>query len=138
MESSRRAESTSRRQGVGRGGLHLLKRMRRAVERTLRLGAKRGMPVDVLKRLRLCNVVALGGAIIMGGWTAIEALFGDTSALPWELLFTSGFIAVLALNAIHAHRSARIILVISTNLSVLVGALLFTESAGGMLPFFAM
>ena len=96
------------------------------------------MPVDVLKRVRLCNVVALGGGIIMGGWTAIEALFGSRGALPWELAFTSGFVAVLVLNALHAHRAARILLVITTNLCVFVGALLFEESTGGMLPFFAM
>src|SRR5262245_54213086 len=111
---------------------------RRAIRRALRLGVRRGMPVDMLKRIRLCNVVALGGAIIMGGWTAIEALFGSRGALPWELLFTSGFIAVLALNAVHAHRASRVLLVISANLCVFVGAVLFKESTGGMLPFFAM
>jgi len=165
MESSRRAEPERRQVGAAEGPVHLAARMRRAFgldasphgaralkagvsarlasarragRRALRLGARRGMPVDMLKRIRLCNVVALGGAIIMAGWTAIEALFGSPAALPWELLFTSGFIAVLALNAIHAHRAARVLLVISVNLSVLVGAVMFKESTGGMLPFFAM
>jgi PAS domain S-box-containing protein len=166
MESSSRGGPQPRPQGAGQVTIHLhepigradgmdasppprlprrersaaerFRSARRAVERTLRLGAKRGMPVDTLKRIRLCNVVALGGAIIMGGWTAVEALFGTRSVLPWELLFTSSFVAVLALNAVQAHRTARILLVVSSNLCVFVGAMLFTESSGGMLPFFAM
>ena len=96
------------------------------------------MSVRLQKRLWLCNTFAIGGTVIMAGWAALEALFGDSAALPWEIGFTTGFLGVLALNARGAHRAARLLLVVSANLCVFAGAILFSDSAGGTLPFFAM
>ena len=47
--------------------------VRRMVERVLDLGAQSRLPVDDAKRLRLCNINALGGSIIMGIWATAEA-----------------------------------------------------------------
>ena len=114
------------------------KPVRRAVERVLRLGAHSGLPVDAAKRLRLCNVNALGGSIIMATWAAVEAVMGDRGNLLWELRFLAGFLAVLGLSALGAHRVARLLLIVTANICVFAGALLFTEPSGGILPFFAM
>jgi PAS domain S-box-containing protein len=114
------------------------KTVRQAVERVLRIGVHGGLPVDAAKRLRLCNVNALGGSVIMATWAAVEALMGDRGNLLWELRFLAGFLAVLGLSAIGAHRMARLLLIVTANICVFVGALLFTESSGGILPFFAM
>jgi signal transduction histidine kinase len=108
------------------------------VERVLDLGAPNGLPVDDAKRLRLCNMNALGGSIIMGTWATVEALIGDRGNLLWELRFLAGFVAVLGLSAIGFHRVARFGFVIIANICVFAGALLFTDASGGFLPFFAM
>jgi signal transduction histidine kinase len=112
--------------------------IRRAGERALRLGFRSGQPVDAAKRLRLCNVNALGGSVIMATWAAVEAVMGDRGNLLWELRFLAGFLAVLGLSAIGAHRVARLLLIVTANICVFAGALLFTDSSGGILPFFAM
>jgi len=138
--------------GATRGRIHLGARMRHAraaassarrhvcgmVERVLRLGTGAAQPVDTRKRIRLCNINALGGAIIMATWAYLEASFGDVDNLPWELAFLAGFLSVLALNASCAHRAGRLLLIVNANLCVLAGALLFTEPSGGLLPFFSM
>ena len=112
--------------------------VRHAVERVLKLGVHSGVPVDAAKRLRLCNVNALGGGIIMATWAAVEVTMGDRGNVLWELRFLAGFLAVMGLSAIGAHRVARLLLVFTANICVFAGALLFTESSGGILPFFAM
>src|SRR3954469_1248909 len=112
--------------------------VRRMVQHVLDLGAQSGLPVDDAKRLRLCNINALGGAIIMGTWATVEAVAGDQGNLLWELRFLAGFVAILGLSAIGFHRLARFGLVITANICVFAGALLFTDSSGGFLPFFAM
>src|SRR4051812_6289465 len=112
--------------------------VRRMVEHVLDLGAQSGLPVDDAKRLRLCNINALGGAIIMGTWATVEAVAGDQGNLLWELRFLAGFVAILGLSAIGFHRLARFGLVITANICVFAGALLFTDASGGFLPFFAM
>jgi PAS domain S-box-containing protein len=114
------------------------KTVRRKVERLLDLGLHKGLPVDDAKRLRFCNLSALGGSIIMATWAAAEAVMGDHGNLLWELRFLAGFMAVLGLSAIGFHRLARFGLVITANICVFAGALLFTQSSGGFLPFFAM
>jgi len=119
-------------------GMRWTTRLRRAVERTLDLGTKRGLPIDDAKRLRLCNINALGGSIIMATWVTVEAVMGERCNLLWELRFLAGFLAVLGLSAIGAHRVARLLLIFTANICVFAGALLFTESSGGILPFFAM
>ena len=102
------------------------------------MGITSHLPVDAQKRIRLCNIFALSGAAIMAIWAYLDAAFGDLSSLPWELGFLAGFVAVLAVNANGAHRAARFLLIINGNLCVLAGALLFTESSGGVLPFFGL
>jgi PAS domain S-box-containing protein len=82
--------------------------------------------------------MALGGTIIMAVWAYVEASFGDRHNLPWELGFTATFLAVLVLNGSGAHRAARLLLVVNANVCVFAGALLFTEPAGGVLPFFGL
>jgi PAS domain S-box-containing protein len=138
--------------GATRGRIHLGARMRRArlaassarrhlcgmVERVLRLGTGVAQPVDTGKRIRLCNINALGGAIIMATWAYLEASFGDVDNLPWELAFLAGFLSVLALNARCAHRAGRLLMIINANVCVFAGAVLFTEPSGGTLPFFSM
>ena len=114
------------------------KTVERAVERVLRLGVQAGQPVDAAKRLRLCNVNALGGSIIMAIWAAVEAVMGDRGNVLWELRFLAGFLAVLGLSAIGANRAARLLLIVTANICVFAGAVLFTQSSGGILPFFAM
>src|SRR3954469_1591739 len=77
---------------------------RRLFERILRFGTNSAQSLDTQKRIRLCNINALGGAVIMLVWTYVEAAFGDRASLPWELGFLAGFVGVLALNASGAHR----------------------------------
>jgi len=112
--------------------------LRRALERTLRLGVANGGSRDVQKRIRLCNVNAVGGSIIMAAWVVIELVFGELRNVPLEIGLVAGFLAVLALNASGAHRMGRLLLIIMANICVLVGAVLFTEPSGGLLPFFAL
>jgi signal transduction histidine kinase len=112
--------------------------VRRLLERVLWLGARERLPVAVRKRIRLCNVNALGGSLIMAGWAAVEAVNGTRGNVLWELGFLSGFLAALALTATGAHRLARFVLIATANACVLAGALFFTEPSGGILPFFAM
>jgi signal transduction histidine kinase len=114
------------------------KPFRHWVERAVWLGARERLPAAVRKRVRLCNVNALGGSLIMAAWAAVEAVSGTRSNLLWELGFLSGFLAVLGLSAAGAHRSARFVLIVTANVCVFAGALLFTEPSGGILPFFAM
>ena len=108
------------------------------LDRALRMGVSDLLPVDTHKRIRLCNVNALGGSVIMAIWIAVEVAFGERPNLYWEIAFLAGFAAVLALNAAGAHRAARLLLLAVANACVFAGALLFTEPAGGLLPFFAM
>ena len=111
---------------------------RRLLERILRLGTNDAQRVDTQKRIRLCNINAFGGAVIMFVWAYVEAAFGNRATLPWELGFLAGFVGVLALNASGAHRAGRLLMIINANICVFAGALLFTEPSGGILPFFAM
>jgi PAS domain S-box-containing protein len=111
---------------------------RRLLERILRLGTNSAQPVDTQKRIRLCNINAFGGAVIMFVWAYVEASFGIRATLPWELGFLAGFVAVLALNASGLHRAGRLLMIINANICVFAGALLFTDPSGGILPFFAM
>jgi PAS domain S-box-containing protein len=111
---------------------------RRLIERILHLGVNDAQSLDTQKRIRLCNLNAFGGAVIMLAWAFIEAVFGDLGTLPWELGFLAGFLGVLALNGSGAHRAGRLLMVINANVCVFAGALLFTEPSGGILPFFAM
>jgi signal transduction histidine kinase len=112
--------------------------VRRALEHALRLGAGPSLPRNANKRIRLCNFNALGGTVIMATWAVIEAVCGDRGNLPWELGFLAAFVAVLALNAIGSHRSARLLLVVTVNICVFAGCLLFTAPSGGILPFFGI
>src|SRR4051794_26393582 len=100
--------------------------VKRTAERALRIGADRALPVGTQKRIRLCNILAIGGGAIMVFWAYFEAAFGDRAALPWELAFTAGFLAVLVLNASGAHRQARLLLIMSANMCVLAGCVMFT------------
>src|SRR3954469_215466 len=111
---------------------------RRLLGRILRLGTNSAQSVDTQKRIRLCNINAFGGAVIMLVWTYVEAAFGDRATVPWELGFLAGFLGVLALNASGAHRTGRLLMIINANACVFIGAVLFTEPSGGILPFFAM
>src|SRR5215831_3723801 len=61
--------------------------LRHAFERTLRLGANTAQPLDIHKRLRLCNVNAVGGGVIMTIWLVIELVFGEIRNIPVELVF---------------------------------------------------
>jgi PAS domain S-box-containing protein len=108
------------------------------IERVLRLGVTAAQPVNTQKRIRLCNLNALGGSVIMAVWAYFEAAAGDRASLPWELGFLAGFVGVLALNATGAHRAGRLLMIVNANASVLAGAVLFTEPSGGMLPFFGL
>jgi len=112
--------------------------VRRLAERVLRLGVDDNLPVDTRKRIRLCNIVALGGTVIMAMWAYLEAVFGDPEVVVWEMAFTAGFLAVFILNAAKSHRAARLCMVVVANLCVFAGAVPFTRSSGGCLPFFAM
>src|SRR5580765_1027235 len=112
--------------------------LRRTVEWTLRLGVDDGDPADVRKRIRLCNIYAVGGVVIMAAWVVIELVFGEVRNVPLEIGLVAGFLAVLVLNATGTHRIGRLLLIIMANACVLVGAVLFTEPSGGMLPFFAL
>ena len=112
--------------------------VRRAFDCVLRIGVRKGLPVNAIKRIRLCNVLALGGAVIMGLWAAVEGAAGTRDSVVWELGFVAAFLAVLGLSATGAHRLARLLLLLTANACVFAGALLFTEASGGFLPFFAM
>jgi signal transduction histidine kinase len=112
--------------------------VRRVYDALLSIGVRRGLPVNAVKRIRLCNVVALGGSVIMGLWAAAEAVAGTRDSVAWELGFSAAFLAVLAVSALGAHRLARLLLLLTANACVFAGALLFTEPSGGFLPFFAM
>jgi PAS domain S-box-containing protein len=136
--SSSAVERQAYPQGKVAAGIGLPHWLKRATERVLRIGTRGANPVDTNKRVRLCNVIALGGCAIMAGWIAFEAPLGDRANLLWEIGFLAGFLAVLGLNAAHAHRSARLLLIVIANICVFAGAILFTEPAGGIFPFFAM
>ena len=163
MASLSRAGHEPRRGGAAAGMAQLAQRMRRALrhppcsrrirsrglaeliapardvlERVLHLGVTGAQPVNTQKRIRLCNLNALGGAVIMAAWAYVEAAFGDRASLPWELGFLAGFAGVLALNASGAHRAGRLLMIINANVCVFAGALLFTAPSGGLLPFFAL
>jgi signal transduction histidine kinase len=138
MASSFHPEAGPRSPGAGAGKVGRGERMRRLGQRAMRLGAADGLPVDTHKRIRLCNINALGGSLIMAAWTAFELLFGQRTNALWEAGFLLGFLAVLAFNARCAHRTARLLLIVTANACVFAGALLFTEPSGGILPFFAM
>jgi signal transduction histidine kinase len=112
--------------------------VRRACNRVLCIGGRKGLPVNAIKRIRLCNVLALGGAVIMGLWAAVEAVAGTRDSVAWELGFSAAFLAVLGVSAAGADRLARLLLLLTANACVFAGALLFTEPSGGFLPFFAM
>src|SRR4051812_18906077 len=74
--------------------------VRQAIDRTLQLGVSGDpMPLGVQKRIRLCNINALGGGLIMAGWVLIEAVFGELRNVPLEIGLMAGFASVLALNA---------------------------------------
>jgi PAS domain S-box-containing protein len=117
--------------------IHLGERMRRAGARLLHIGGV-GTSIEVCKRIRLSNVFALSGAVVMAIWAVLEASFGDRPNLPWELGFMASFLAVLGVNATGAHRAARFLLIVTTNICVAAGAVLFTNTSGGALPFIAM
>jgi PAS domain S-box-containing protein len=121
-----------------RGWAELLAPARDKIERVLRLGVTDAQSVNTQKRIRLCNLNALGGTVIMTVWAYFEAAFGDRASLPWELAFLAGFLGVLALNARGAHRAGRLLMIINANACVFAGALLFTEPSGGILPFFGL
>jgi signal transduction histidine kinase len=104
----------------------------------LQFGVNDGMCVDIQKRVRLCNLLALWGASIMAPWVAIEALFGDPRNFPPEVASLAGFLAVLVLNASRANRVARMTLIATANAAVLAGALIYEKSSGGVLPFFSL
>jgi signal transduction histidine kinase len=112
--------------------------VKRVIESALSIGVNDDLPVGTQKRIRLCNIMALGGAVIMAAWAYIEASFGEHANLPWELAFTALFLAVLVLNLSGAHRAARLLLIVNGNVCVFAGALLFTEPSGGLLPFFGL
>jgi PAS domain S-box-containing protein len=112
--------------------------LRRVLDRALRLGVDKVLSVEACKRIRLCNINALGGGLVMATWLIVELAFGQMTTVPLELGFVGGFAAVLALNAAGAHRTARMLLIVMGNLCVLAGAVLFAKSSGGVLPFFAM
>src|SRR6476661_6779235 len=113
MASSSQAERQMRPHGATFDWTHARERLRparrmlsewratacRALERALHIGVSPGMSMAMQKRMWLCNTFAIGGTIIMASWAALETLFGDSAALPWEIGFTTGFLGVLALNA---------------------------------------
>jgi len=105
---------------------------------TLRLGIDDVTPAGVRKRIRLCNIDAVGGVVIMAAWVVIELVFGEVRNVPLEIGLVAGFLAVLVLNATGTHRIGRLLLIVMANACVLVGAVVFTEPSGGMLPFFAL
>ena len=112
---------------------------RRLLERILRLGTNDAQRVDTQKRIRLCNINAFGGAVIMFVLVVRRGVVRRIAPpSPGELGFVAGFVGVLALNASGAHRAGRLLMIINANICVFAGALLFTEPSGGILPFFAM
>jgi PAS domain S-box-containing protein len=106
--------------------------------RAVDIGVERSSAAVDVKRTRVCNFIALYGAIIMGAWALIEAMVGDRHTLPWEVAFLASFLAVLTLNAAHTRRAARLLLIVTANACVLAGAVMFERSAGGTLTFFAL
>ena len=136
--AARRRQPQSEGTLPGDASAGLLAWIRRALDRMVQIGLFGALPVDIRKRVRLCNVLALWGTAIMGPWVAVELLFGEARDLPSEIASLVGFLAVLSLNAARAHRAARLLLIAIANGCVLAGALLFDEKAGGTLPFFAL
>jgi PAS domain S-box-containing protein len=112
--------------------------VRGGLQRALQIGVESAHGVDVAKRIRLCNLIALTGCLIMGPWLAVEAAVGERANMSWEMAFLASFLAVLTLNAVRAHRAARLLLLITANVCVFVGAVMFEERAGGALPFLAL
>jgi hypothetical protein len=133
-----RAHPHARRRTIAESLAEKFAPVKRVVERALSIGVDRDLPIRTQKRIRLCNLMALGGAIIMAAWAYIEASFGERHNVPLELAFTAVFLAVLVLNLSGAHRAARLLLVAAANACVFAGAVLFTEPSGGLLPFFGL
>src|SRR5215831_15803077 len=97
----------------------------RSRKRPLEIEGLAGGPIDLKKRIRLSNILAVWACAIMGPWLAVEALFGASSTIPMEVGFLAAFGGVLGLNAMHAHRAARLLLVVSANVTVFIGAVAF-------------
>ena len=125
MESSSQAEPQLRPRGASLPWIPRRERMRPAAAQRWARGARRraarssagcasasrpACPSACRSACGCATSFAIGGAIIMASWAALEALFGDSAALPWEIGFTTGFLGVLALNARGAHRAARLLL----------------------------
>src|SRR5262245_4827944 len=108
-----RSKRPSRARPAGSRWADWLAPVRRTLERALSIGVDPALPIGTQKRIRLCNAMALGGAIIMAVWAYVEASFGDRHTLPWEVGFTATFLAVLVLNGSGAHRTARLLLVVN-------------------------
>jgi len=116
-----------------------LKRPRsRIVERALQLGVSDEESVDTNKRVRLCNIFALVAVAIMIPWVLAEVAIGDLQNLPSEVIFLISFCGVLVLNGLGATRAARTLMVVTSNVCVFIGALLFDHGAGGVLPLIAL
>ena len=122
---------------AGDASAGLLAWIRRALDRMVQIGLFGALPVDIRKRVRLCNVLALWGTAIMGPGSP-SSCCSARRATAAEIASLVGFLAVLSLNAARAHRAARLLLIAIANGCVLAGALLFDEKAGGTLPFFAL
>src|SRR5262245_60015318 len=110
----------------------------RAAGWAMNLGVGRAGLVSENKRTRLAHLLALVGAALMTPWLVIEALFGNRAMLPLEAVLLGSFFVILTLNACEAIRTARLLLIVVANGCVFAGAVLYTSSAGGALPFFAL
>jgi signal transduction histidine kinase len=110
----------------------------RLIERALQIGAASSLSLDVSKRIRLSNLLGLWGCAIMVPWLVVELLFGKHTTLPVEIGSLAGFLGVLLLNAVSAHRASRLLLIATANTCVLAGAVMFEAGSGGSLPFFAL
>jgi PAS domain S-box-containing protein len=138
VSSSRpeRREQPRREEGDS-AGLGRWSRLRQAVRGLIQQGVSPVQSIDVNKRIRLCNGLALLGAAIMGFWVPIEAAFGDPGNITFEGVFLLGFALVPVIAGRGHHRAARLGLLAVANACVTAGALLFSD-AGGNLPFFAL
>jgi PAS domain S-box-containing protein len=104
----------------------------------LRGGVRGDQPPDLVKRIELCNVVALLGWTIMTIWALLEVLVGDPANLKWEIGTAFGFSVGFFTTRAGWHNASRLLVIAVANATVLLGAVLFPPGSGGTLPFLAM
>ena len=103
---------------------------RRLLERILRLGTNDAQPVDTQKRIRLCNINAFGGAVIMASGRTSRRAFGDRASLPVGAGIRGGLRGRAGAERERRAPRGRLLMIINANICVFAGALHVHRAVG--------